>query len=81
MTGFIANAALGDSRVGSLEYDTLFAVGLLLFLFTLVINIDQHPVGPPVPGGVLMPTPPSTAREVAARRPQGQQQRVATEVR
>ncbi|MHA6522916.1 phosphate ABC transporter permease subunit PstC [Tessaracoccus sp. G1721] len=38
MTGFIANAALGDSRVGSLEYDTLFAVGLLLFLVTLVIN-------------------------------------------
>lgn len=39
MTGFIANAALGDSRVGSLEYDTLFAVGLLLFLFTLVVNM------------------------------------------
>jgi phosphate transport system permease protein len=39
MTGFIANAALGDSRVGSLEYNTLFAVGLLLFLFTLVVNI------------------------------------------
>lgn len=38
MTGFIANAALGDSRVGSLEYDTLFAVGLLLFLITLLIN-------------------------------------------
>ncbi|MCJ7827429.1 MAG: phosphate ABC transporter permease subunit PstC [Demequinaceae bacterium] len=38
MTGFIANAALGDSRVGSLEYDTLFAVGLLLFLITLGIN-------------------------------------------
>lgn len=38
MTGFIANAALGDSRVGSLEYDTLFAVGLLLFLLTLLIN-------------------------------------------
>ena len=38
MTGFIANAALGDSRVGSIEYDTLFAVGLLLFLLTLVIN-------------------------------------------
>lgn len=38
MTGFIANAALGDSRVGSLEYDTLFAVGLLLFLITLAIN-------------------------------------------
>lgn len=38
MTGFIANAALGDSRVGSLEYDTLFAVGLLLFVITLLIN-------------------------------------------
>ena len=38
MTGFIANAALGDSRVGSIEYDTLFAVGLLLFLITLAIN-------------------------------------------
>ena len=38
MTGFIANAALGDSRVGSLDYDTLFAVGLLLFLITLLIN-------------------------------------------
>lgn len=38
MTGFIANAALGDSRVGSIEYDTLFAVGLLLFVITLIIN-------------------------------------------
>jgi phosphate transport system permease protein len=38
MTGFIANAALGDSRVGSLEYDTLFAVGLLLFAVTLLVN-------------------------------------------
>jgi phosphate transport system permease protein len=38
MTGFIANAALGDSRVGSIEYDTLFAVGLLLFLITLLVN-------------------------------------------
>lgn len=39
MTGFIASAALGDSRVGSLEYNTLFAVGLLLFLITLLINV------------------------------------------
>ncbi len=38
MTGFIANAALGDSRVGSLSYDTLFAVGLLLFVITLIMN-------------------------------------------
>ncbi|WP_418275921.1 phosphate ABC transporter permease subunit PstC [Isoptericola jiangsuensis] len=39
MTTFIANAALGDSRVGSLEYDTLFAVGLLLFVLTLIVNL------------------------------------------
>jgi phosphate transport system permease protein len=38
MTGFIANAALGDSRVGSLDYNTLFAVGLLLFFSTLLLN-------------------------------------------
>jgi phosphate transport system permease protein len=38
MTGFIASAALGDSRVGSIEYNTLFAVGLLLFFITLLIN-------------------------------------------
>ena len=39
MTGFIAQAALGDSRVGSVEYNTLFAVGLLLFLMTLIVNV------------------------------------------
>lgn len=39
MTGFIASAALGDSRVGSLEYTTLFAVGLLLFVLTLFMNV------------------------------------------
>ena len=38
MTGFIARMALGDSRVGSLEYNTLFAVGLLLFVLTLGVN-------------------------------------------
>jgi phosphate transport system permease protein len=39
MTGFIASAALGDSVQGSLQYNTLFAVGLTLFAITLVINI------------------------------------------
>jgi phosphate transport system permease protein len=39
MTGFIARMALGDSRVGSLEYNTLFAVGLLLFVLTLIVNL------------------------------------------
>lgn len=39
MTGFIASAALGDSIQGSLQYNTLFAVGLTLFVLTLIINI------------------------------------------
>ncbi|NKY37973.1 phosphate ABC transporter permease subunit PstC [Cellulomonas septica] len=39
MTGFIARMALGDARVGSLQYNTLFAVGLLLFVLTLVVNL------------------------------------------
>lgn len=39
MTGFIAQAATGESVVGSLQYNTLFAVGLTLFLITLAINV------------------------------------------
>lgn len=39
MTGFIAQAASGESVVGSLQYNTLFAVGLTLFAMTLVINL------------------------------------------
>ena len=35
----IASAALGDSVQGSLQYNTLFAVGLTLFAITLVINV------------------------------------------
>ncbi|WP_332643849.1 phosphate ABC transporter permease subunit PstC [Aeromicrobium sp.] len=39
MTGFIAQTATGESVPGSLGYNTLFAVGLLLFLITLAFNI------------------------------------------
>jgi phosphate transport system permease protein len=39
MTGFIAQTAGGENPVGSTAYNTLFAVGLLLFVITLVINI------------------------------------------
>ena len=39
MTGYIATTAGGENPVGSLAYDTLFAVGLLLFMITLVINL------------------------------------------
>lgn len=39
MTGFIAQTATGESTPGTLTYNTLFAVGLMLFLITLLINI------------------------------------------
>ena len=39
MTGFMATTAGGENPVGSLEYNTLFAVGLTLFVITLVINV------------------------------------------
>jgi phosphate ABC transporter permease protein PstC len=39
MTGFIAQTATGESTPGTLSYNTLYAVGLLLFLITLCINI------------------------------------------
>jgi phosphate ABC transporter permease protein PstC len=39
MTGFIAQTAGGENPVGSVDYNMLFAVGLLLFLMTLVINM------------------------------------------
>ncbi len=39
MTAFIVQTSLGETPQGSLEFKTIFAVGLLLFLMTLVMNI------------------------------------------
>lgn len=39
MTGYIAQTATGESTPGTLGYESLYAVGLLLFAITLVINI------------------------------------------
>ncbi len=39
MTGFIAQTATGESTPGTLTYNTLFAVGLLLFIVTLLMNV------------------------------------------
>lgn len=39
MTAYIAQVAKGDARVGSVEYQALFAVGMTLFLMTLALNI------------------------------------------
>jgi phosphate transport system permease protein len=39
MTAFIVQVALGDASAGSIEYQALFAVGMTLFLMTLVMNV------------------------------------------
>ena len=39
LTSFIAQAASGDIQVGTTGYNTIFAVGSLLFLATLLMNV------------------------------------------
>ncbi len=38
MTTYIASAGSGDVPVGTIDYDTIFAVGALLFLITFALN-------------------------------------------
>lgn len=39
MTAFIVQISLGDTPAGSLEYYTIYAVGLMLFLITFIFNM------------------------------------------
>ena len=39
MTAYIAAVSSGDIPVGSIDYNTVFAVGLLLFIVTFVLNV------------------------------------------
>ena len=39
MTGYIAQVALGDSQQGTVDYQSIFAVGLTLFVMTLLLNL------------------------------------------
>lgn len=39
MTGHIARISGGDLSYGSIDYDSIFAIGLMLFFITLVLNI------------------------------------------
>jgi phosphate transport system permease protein len=39
MTAYIVQISLGETPFGSLEYKTIFAVGLALFVITLMMNI------------------------------------------
>ena len=42
MTSYIVNIAKGDLPTGSLEYRTIFAVGSMLFVLTLVMNVLSY---------------------------------------
>ncbi len=39
MTAFIGTTATGDISTGTITYDTIFAVGTLLFVITLILNM------------------------------------------
>jgi phosphate transport system permease protein len=39
MTAYIVQVSLGDTPTGTLEYRTIFAVGMLLFLGTFLLNV------------------------------------------
>jgi phosphate transport system permease protein len=39
MTAYIVQVSLGDTPHGTLEYHTLFAVAMMLFLLTMILNI------------------------------------------
>jgi phosphate transport system permease protein len=42
MTAYIVNISKGDTPNGTLEYRTIFAVGLMLFVMTLVMNLVSY---------------------------------------
>ena len=44
MTGYIVQVSLGDTPAGTVEYQTIFAVGMTLFLLTLAINLVAQQV-------------------------------------
>lgn len=42
MTAYIVQVSLGDTPAGSITYKTIFAVGMVLFLMTLLMNIASQ---------------------------------------
>jgi phosphate transport system permease protein len=42
MTAYIVQVSLGDTPAGTLEFKTIFAVGMTLFLMTLTLNVASH---------------------------------------
>lgn len=44
MTAYIVQVSLGDTPAGTVEYRTIFAVGVLLFVITLAMNVVAHKI-------------------------------------
>jgi len=44
MTGHIVRISGGDLSYDSIDYDSIFAIGLLLFLMTLVLNLISRAI-------------------------------------
>lgn len=42
MTSYIVQVSLGDTPAGTIEYQTIFAVGMLLFVSTFTLNLVSH---------------------------------------
>jgi phosphate transport system permease protein len=42
MTAYIVQVSLGDTPAGSIEYQTIFAVGALLFVITFAANVGAN---------------------------------------
>ena len=42
MTAYIVNVSLGDTPFGSVEYQSIFAVGLTLFVMTMLLNVASN---------------------------------------
>jgi phosphate transport system permease protein len=54
MTAYIVQVSLGDTPNGTLEYQTIFAVGALLFMFTFMLNLVAHRLRRRMTGGNLL---------------------------
>ena len=42
MTSYIVQVSLGDTPAGTIEYQSIFAVAMTLFLITLTVNVVSH---------------------------------------
>ncbi len=42
ITAYIVQVSLGDTPAGTIEYKTIFAAGMTLFVFTFVLNLVSH---------------------------------------